>query len=41
MFGEELPLLTVAGFAVSLAGVLVTRPARASRAPARATAGRR
>jgi drug/metabolite transporter (DMT)-like permease len=41
MFGEELPLLTVAGFAVSLAGVLVTRPARASRAPARATAGQR
>ncbi|MFJ3408355.1 DMT family transporter [Promicromonospora sp. NPDC090134] len=28
MFGEELPLLTVAGFVVSLAGVLLTRPAR-------------
>ncbi|MFI6424399.1 DMT family transporter [Promicromonospora sp. NPDC050880] len=28
MFGEELPLLTVAGFAVSLTGVLLTRPAR-------------
>jgi drug/metabolite transporter (DMT)-like permease len=28
MFGQELPLLAVAGFAVSLAGVLVTRPAR-------------
>jgi drug/metabolite transporter (DMT)-like permease len=41
MFGEELPLLTVAGFAVSLAGVLVTRSARASREPARASAGRR
>ncbi|MEU4365229.1 EamA family transporter [Promicromonospora sp. NPDC023987] len=34
MFGEELPLLTVAGFAVSLAGVLVVRPARARRKPA-------
>jgi drug/metabolite transporter (DMT)-like permease len=28
MFGEELPLLTVAGFVVSLAGVLLTRPRR-------------
>lgn len=28
MFGEALPLLTVAGFAVSLTGVLLTRPAR-------------
>lgn len=28
MFGEELPLLTVAGFVVSLAGVLLTRPTR-------------
>jgi drug/metabolite transporter (DMT)-like permease len=27
MFGERLPLLTVVGFAVSLAGVLVVRPA--------------
>ncbi|MDR7384628.1 DMT family transporter [Promicromonospora iranensis] len=29
MFGERLPLLTVVGFAVSLAGVLVTRPSGA------------
>jgi drug/metabolite transporter (DMT)-like permease len=29
MFGQELPLLTVAGFVVSLAGVLVVRPAPA------------
>jgi len=34
MFGERLPLLTVAGFAVSLAGVLVTRPSRSPREPA-------
>jgi drug/metabolite transporter (DMT)-like permease len=27
MFGEQLPLLTVVGFAISLAGVLVVRPA--------------
>ncbi len=27
MFDQELPLLTVAGFAISLAGVLLTRPA--------------
>ncbi|MFD6140235.1 DMT family transporter [Promicromonospora sp. NPDC060271] len=27
MFGERLPLLTVAGFAISLAGVLLVRPA--------------
>ncbi|MFI2489387.1 DMT family transporter [Promicromonospora kroppenstedtii] len=38
MFGEELPLLTVAGFVVSLAGVLLTRPGRRSR-PARRAAG--
>lgn len=31
MFGERLPLLTVAAFVVSLAGVLVTRPARSER----------
>ena len=35
MFGERLPLLTVAGFVVSLAGVLVTRPARPRRGPVR------
>ncbi|MFD6445841.1 DMT family transporter [Promicromonospora sp. NPDC060204] len=28
MFGQDLPLLTVAGFVVSLAGVLLTRPTR-------------
>jgi hypothetical protein len=28
MFDQELPLLTVAGFVISLAGVLLTRPAR-------------
>lgn len=35
MFGQQLSLLTVAGFAVSLAGVLLTRPKRASREPAK------
>jgi drug/metabolite transporter (DMT)-like permease len=34
MFGERLALLTVAGFAVSLAGVLVTRPSRTGSEPA-------
>ncbi|WP_020013944.1 DMT family transporter [Promicromonospora sukumoe] len=36
MFGEKLPLLTVAGFVVSLAGVLLTRPRRPSRPAPRA-----
>jgi drug/metabolite transporter (DMT)-like permease len=35
MFGQQLSLLTVAGFAVSLAGVLVTRPVRAGRESAK------
>ncbi|WP_129784534.1 DMT family transporter [Promicromonospora panici] len=33
MFGERLPLLTVVGFVVSLAGVLVVRPARPGSGP--------
>lgn len=35
MFGERLPLLTVAGFAISLVGVLLARPAREPAAPRR------
>jgi drug/metabolite transporter (DMT)-like permease len=41
MFGERLPLLTVAGFAISLVGVLVTRPSRAGSEPAKDTSGSR
>ncbi|MFD2028690.1 DMT family transporter [Promicromonospora aerolata] len=41
MFGEHLPLLTVAGFAISLAGVLVVRSPRARAEPAPSPASAR